>query len=186
MPGFQSQMKSGWCSFTGHGLIMMVKMSGLQIRKPISEKLTLQIYRNNQNKNYSLYGQGIHSKDLIKIWKVGDQKAWKEQSIRRHGLCFLQDKGIYGSLTHGKTTWPGGKDPASRLGSAFSNSGPWMSQKNHQAGGCLLQRDEVGPSARRHPPAPPVPALPNAITKAFLTSEPLSQKELSSRLGVCA
>lgn len=46
---------------------------------------TADIYKNNQNKNYSLHGQGIHSKDLIKIWKVSNQKAGKEQSIQSHG-----------------------------------------------------------------------------------------------------
>ena len=54
----------------------MVKMSGLQIRKPISEKLKWQIYKNNQNKNYSLYSQGIHSKDLIKMKRAKHSKPW--------------------------------------------------------------------------------------------------------------
>lgn len=54
-----------------------------------------------------------------------------------------------------------------------------MSQESHQARGSPLQSDEVGLSIRR---LPPVPALLNAITQAYFTSEPLSQEELLLRL----
>lgn len=46
--------------------IIMKKKNGLQIRRPILEKVTLQLYKNKQNRNNNLCGQGTHSKDLIK------------------------------------------------------------------------------------------------------------------------
>lgn len=83
-------------------MVKKKKKNDLQIRRSILEKLTSQLYKNKQNRNCSLNGQGIHSKDLIlkNVFERLVIKGLKTAGIQSHGLCFICDKDIFGGLAH--------------------------------------------------------------------------------------